>query len=210
MKKHDKGYEWVDHLVRDKLETIKQREHASSKDSFLIIDLIEFDFPLVFNELEYSLTKVTLRETNSSMITVFDSELFQDNPIEAKHRKLARSHRTGPLDRELKPSAKIRDDIYNILGYSPTKALLSEEKDLLWKFRFYLIRDKKALTKFLKAVSWSDPVEEKQAVDLLGVWVDIDVEDALELLGPNFNNIHVRNFAVTQLRKAEDEVNFTI
>ena len=77
---------------------------------------------------------------------------------------------------------------------------------MLWKFRFSLTRDKKALTKFLSAVSWGDAVEEKQAVDLLQVWVDIDVEDALELLGPRFVDPNVRNYAVTQLRKAEDEV----
>ncbi|KAL7750778.1 Phosphatidylinositol (PI) 3-kinase [Sorochytrium milnesiophthora] len=138
---------------------------------------------------------------------LFDPELWRDNIVEAKHRKLARSHRNGPLDRNLKPNAKIRDELNHIIKYPPTHPLSPEEKDLLWKFRFYLSRDRKALTKFLKCVVWNDPVEAKQAVDILqqNSWADIDVDDALELLGPEFENRSVRRFAVNQLQKADDE-----
>jgi phosphatidylinositol 3-kinase len=95
----------------------------------------------------------------------------------------------------------------DILKYSPTYILSSEEKDLLWKFRFYLTRDKKGLTKFLKAVDWSDPIETEQAVTtLLPLWVDVDVEDMLELLGAQFQHREVRSFAVSKLEKADDEV----
>jgi phosphatidylinositol 3-kinase len=31
------------------------------------------------------------------------------NLVEAKYRRLARSHRTGPGDRDLKPSPEVRD-----------------------------------------------------------------------------------------------------
>jgi len=55
-------------------------------------------------------------------------------------------------------------------------------------------------------VVWSDPAEAKQAVDLLPDWVDIDVDDALELLGSSFENREVRAYAVTQLRSANDDV----
>ena len=42
---------------------------------------------------------------------VVDPEIARTNPVEDKHRRLVRSHRSGPLDRELKPNAKIRDDL---------------------------------------------------------------------------------------------------
>lgn len=45
------------------------------------------------------------------MFTVVDPEIVRENPVEAKHRRLVRSHRNGPLDRELKPNAKIRDEL---------------------------------------------------------------------------------------------------
>ena len=81
----------------------------------------------------------------------------------------------------------------------------------MWQFRFYLTRDKRALTKFLKSVVWSDPGEVKQAVEtLMPVWAEVEIDDALELLGPGegFRDRRVRAYAVHQLRKADDEVNF--
>ncbi|KAI9483929.1 MAG: kinase-like domain-containing protein [Benjaminiella poitrasii] len=137
--------------------------------------------------------------------SVFDIDIQRDNPVEAKHRRLVRSHRNGPLDRDLKPNPKIRDELNSIMSYPPTQTLTLEEKDLVWKFRFYLTREKRALTKFLKCVVWTDPIEIRQAVDLLPLWVDIDVDDALELLGKEFENRAVRSYAVNQLKKADDD-----
>ncbi|ORZ20587.1 kinase-like domain-containing protein [Absidia repens] len=136
---------------------------------------------------------------------ILDPDLLRDNPVEAKHRRLVRSHRNGPLDRDLKPNPKIRDELNSIMAYPPSQTLTAEEKDLVWKFRFYLTRDKRALTKFLKCVVWIDHTEVRQAVDLLPMWADIDVDDALELLGKEFENRAVRSYAVNQLRKADDD-----
>lgn len=78
---------------------------------------------------------------------------------------------------------------------------------MIWKFRFYLVRDKKGLTKFLKSVAWRDSSEVKQAVEeLLPIWTEIDTDDALELLGPGTVDSRVRAFAVKQLSRADDEV----
>ena len=37
--------------------------------------------------------------------------MARENPVEDKHRRLVRSHRSSPYDRELKPNAKIRDEL---------------------------------------------------------------------------------------------------
>lgn len=42
---------------------------------------------------------------------ILDPDIVRDNPVEAKHRRLVRSHRNGPLDRDLKPNPKIRDEL---------------------------------------------------------------------------------------------------
>ncbi|GAA5868362.1 hypothetical protein JCM1840_005656 [Sporobolomyces johnsonii] len=144
----------------------------------------------------------------ANLFTIVDPEIVRKNPVEAKHRRLVRDHRNGPLDRELKPNAKIRDELNEILRYPPTADLSTPQRDLLWKFRFYLTRDKRALTKFLKAVVWSDPGEATQAVEvLLPMWTDVDMDDALELLGPaeGFRDRRVRAYAVRQLERADDE-----
>jgi phosphatidylinositol 3-kinase len=109
------------------------------------------------------------------------------------------------LDRDLKPNAKVRDELNAIMAYSPTHILSPEEKDLVWKFRHHLTRDKRALTKFVKSVNWHDPSEPRQAVQILAKWTEIDVDDALELLGPTFDNPAVRAYAVDRLRKSDDD-----
>lgn len=78
--------------------------------------------------------------------------------------------------------------------------------DLIWSFRFYLTRHSSALTKFVKSVVWSDAQEAKQATDLLlPMWAEPQLSDALELLGPTFQHLKVRAYAVKQLRQARDD-----
>lgn len=145
-------------------------------------------------------------ESAFPLIRIYDPEVgAKDNPAESKHRRLVRSHRTGVLDRDLKPNAKIRDELNTIMSYGPTQELNGEEKDLVWKFRHHLTRDKRALTKFVKSVAWQDHSEARQAVQILPKWTEIDVDDALELLGPTFDNSDVRAYAVDRLRKSDDD-----
>ncbi|KAF9429015.1 Phosphatidylinositol (PI) 3-kinase [Entomortierella beljakovae] len=194
-KKQDRGdiprTEWLDNLAYRQIEQINKKHLAQSDKMLLNIDLPRFDFPVLFDEHVYEpkqylslnnfggsapnpIPTLQGHSTGSPVITVEDPESSRENPVEAKHRRLVRSHRNGPLDRELKPNPKNRDELA-------------------------------ALTKFLKSVVWSDAAEAKQAVDLLPAWADVDVDDSLELLGSSFTNRDVRSYAVTQLRRANDD-----
>ena len=145
-------------------------------------------------------------ENTPPLIRIYDPEVgVKDNPAENKHRRLVRGSRSGALDRDLKPNAKIRDELNSIVSYGPMQELNAEEKDLIWRFRHHLTRDKRALTKFVKSVSWHEPSEARQAVQLLPKWTEIDIDDALELLAPTFDNQAVRAYAVDRLREADDE-----
>jgi phosphatidylinositol 3-kinase len=42
---------------------------------------------------------------------VLDPDTARENPVEDKHRRLVRSHRSSPYDRELKPNSKDRDEL---------------------------------------------------------------------------------------------------
>jgi len=42
---------------------------------------------------------------------ILDPDAPRDNPVEDKHRRLVRSHRSSPYDRDLKPNTKLRDDL---------------------------------------------------------------------------------------------------
>ena len=45
------------------------------------------------------------------MWAVVDPDIPRDNAVEDKHRRLVRSHRSSPYDRELKPNTKLRDEL---------------------------------------------------------------------------------------------------
>ena len=49
--------------------------------------------------------------SDPSMWAVVDPDIPRDNPVEDKHRRLVRSHRSSPYDRELKPNTKLRDEL---------------------------------------------------------------------------------------------------
>ncbi|KAG8006084.1 Phosphatidylinositol 3-kinase catalytic subunit type 3 [Nibea albiflora] len=187
-KAHRQGHmvkvDWLDRLTFREIEMINESEKRSSNFMYLMVE-----FPRVkTNDKEYS-------------IVYYEKE----NLVESKHHKLARSLRSGPSDHDLKPNAATRDQLNIIVSYPPTKQLSSEEQDLVWKFRYYLTTQEKALTKFLKCVNWDLPQEAKQALELLGKWRPMDVEDSLELLSSQFTNPTVRRYAVARLQQADDE-----
>ncbi|XP_010269374.1 PREDICTED: phosphatidylinositol 3-kinase, root isoform isoform X2 [Nelumbo nucifera] len=143
--------------------------------------------------------------STNEIVTVWDPEVGRINPSEHKQIKLARSLTRGIIDRDLKPSSNERKSIQRILKYPPTRTLSGDERQLLWKFRFSLMSEKRALTKFLRCVEWSDLQEAKQALELMGRWETIDVCDALELLSPVFESEEVRAYAVSVLERADDD-----
>lgn len=62
-----------------------------------------------------------------------------------------------------------------------------------------------ALAKFVKCVNWQSGPEARQALELVRTWQPMDVEDALELLGPQFGHPAVRRYAVARLRQAHSD-----
>lgn len=148
---------------------------------------------------------VVVDDEDHPVIQIFDPEQFQrENPCEMKHRRLVRSERNSQPDTDMKPNAKLRDELNEILSYGPTQDLTPQEKDLLWTFRRHLSREKRALTKVVKATDWSSAKEARALIDLIPKWAEIDVDSALELLGPTYSNPVVRAYAVDRLRKADD------
>lgn len=82
------------------------------------------------------------------------------------------------------------------------------EKEILWKFRFFISSNKKALLKFLRCIDWNDPQESQQAIELMKEWQPIDVDDALGLLSSTFKSTEVRSYAVSRMEAAakDDEL----
>ncbi|CAM9241184.1 unnamed protein product, partial [Choristocarpus tenellus] len=147
----------------------------------------------------------------AAFLAVADYETEEDNPVEQKYRKLAHDQLRGLVDLELKPNLDERQRIDAIVSsHALGDNLKMEEKDLLWRFRYCLTDDKKALTKLLLSVDWGVEGEVAQVPGLLEQWRErapIDVSDALKLLGRErtFQAEVVRRFAVDALHRASDE-----
>ncbi|XP_046401340.1 phosphatidylinositol 3-kinase catalytic subunit type 3 [Ischnura elegans] len=211
-KKHRNGQmakiDWLDRLTFREIEMINEKEKRSSDCMYLMVE-----FPVIeINGVPQSVVyyekdgdEVYQFRVQADIVTVPDNEILQENLVESKHHKLARSLRSGVSDKDVKPNATVRDMLNTIVAYPPTKQLTTEEQDMVWKFRFYLSNQKKALTKFLKCVNWKLPGEARQALDMVQQWAPMDVEDALELLSPNFTHPAVRRYSVTRLGQAPDE-----
>ncbi|KAL3646157.1 hypothetical protein CASFOL_011337 [Castilleja foliolosa] len=199
--------DWLDRLAFKSMEKIKERESIKNGSShlYVVVDFCSFEHRVVFQESGANFLIQSPIASTNELVTVWDLELGKTNPSEHKQLKLARSLNRGIIDRDLKPSSTERKSIQRILRYPPTRTLTGEEKQLLWKFRFSLMSEKRALTKFLRCVEWSDIQEAKQALELMGKWETIDVCDALELLSPVFESEEVRAYAVSVLERADDE-----
>ncbi|KAK2583427.1 hypothetical protein KPH14_009407 [Odynerus spinipes] len=211
-KKHRNGQmnkvDWLDRLTFREIELINEREKRASEYLYLMIEFPEvtmdgIPYSIVYYEKDGD--EVVQHRSQPDVVTLPDYEILQENLVEAKHHKLARSLRSGGNTRELKPTSTVRDALNTILGYPPTTTLTTEEQDLIWKYRFYLSNQKKALTKFVKCVNWKVLGEERQALEMLALWAPPDPEDALELLGPAFTHPAVRRYAISRLSQAPDD-----
>lgn len=143
---------------------------------------------------------------------------LQLDPIEVKYHKLERNiNNNSILDKELKPTPQIRDELLRILQKPSNIELTDVEKNLIWKFRYYFSKNnsiatalldetsndapvqatsttrstKLFLTKFLKSINWDNDYELDHAFNEIipNYWtVDkIQIGDALELLSSYFN-----------------------
>eukprot|EP00835_Amoeboradix_gromovi_P001289 NODE_56_length_25944_cov_0.235287.p3 type:complete len:769 gc:universal NODE_56_length_25944_cov_0.235287:19390-21696(+) len=163
-------------------------------DLFVVIQYPLFKFPVVYNE------EFPILDDNQHFNSWYDPQVHLLNIIEEKHRRLIRDTRSGYVDIELKPSLQTRDEINRIIAMSCTSKLSSDERDLIWTFRYYLSKSSKACTRFIASVYWNDVFERAEAIKLLSKWDEISIEDSLELLSEHSDE-YIRQFATNRILK---------
>lgn len=155
------------------------------------------------------------------------------DPIELKYHKLERNiNNNSIIDKDLKPSPQLRDELLKILLKPSNAELTDNEKNLMWRFRYYFSKNnsndsttkasRSFLPKFLKSINWENDYELdhtfKEILPLYWSVENLQIGDALELLGKFFNP-HVLgktrysedNFALKQNEDAkltDDELRF--
>lgn len=191
----------------------------------LIVEFPTFDIPIMHEEtfypthdgavglvtpLDLAVYRKQPADPNHplALVQFLDYETEDDNPVEDKYRTLAHDLLRGLVDPALKPDRQQQTKLAAIMD-STSHHLAREEKDLLWRFRFSLVDNRRALNKFLLAVDWTVDSEVVQAAELLEQWrkrSPIEVTDALKLLGKHvaFQTNLVRQYAIDTLEAAPD------
>jgi phosphatidylinositol 3-kinase len=146
LKRYERGLlphvDWLDNFTRAQVKKTCRNEMENADSLYLFVECFEFEYPVVFKEPNYQ-GHQQFYYTNS-IVLVVDPELTRENPVELKYLKLARSNRQrNLLDRDLKPNNIELKQLTKILRYPPSKHLTLEEKEIIWKFRYYLSSMKK-------------------------------------------------------------------
>ena len=226
-------------VFEENLYSVNNRGHHGASGSVTALDLSLYKHRKSYMSSVLSATSSLISNTiqdgqemgrhSLGLIHILDPENEDNNPVEEKYSKiplnfytiygynlfafltgtLARDALRGLVDPALKPDRFQQQRIAAIIS-SPSHHLTMEEKDIIWRFRFSLVDNRKALTKFLLAVDWTVEAEVVQASELLGQWrkrSPIEVTDALKLLGKHvaFQTNLVRSYAIDTLNSSSDE-----
>lgn len=223
--------EWLDAVTIPELEKSVDSKSWPTGTFVLNIEFPVFELPIVFTERKYLSVQrnvptlhnfeqsnepddhlkteprkmIPLGNSSDSTLKFYDPDQFNSNPIEEKYRRLERASKRSNSDKQLKPDIKKRDYLNRIINYPPGTQLTAHEKGSIWKYRYYLINNKKALTKLLKSTNLTEETERTEVLELMDSWAEIDIDDAIELLGSYYKNISVRAYAVNRLKKASDK-----
>lgn len=122
-------------------------------------------------------------ETGSDLSSFF-LPLRQENLSEEQNRRLSQNARRGAADATAKPNLAERELIDRVVTRVGNHMSV-DEIATLYRYRYSLTENKKALTKFLFAVNWDEDSEVAELPLLFSLWkqrAPIDVADALKLL----------------------------
>jgi phosphatidylinositol 3-kinase len=218
--------EWLDKMASRAIEKINlQTDQRHQERLTLFLEMPEFEHPIVFLPQTLPMpTSHALQQARNAALagrptaTVaaplvqafdYDPDVLAGSAAERKHRTLTRARKRAPLDaaqRSLKPNSMDRQILNRIVAYPLTKQLTEIEMEKLWNFRVYLKSNRKALTKFVRCIEWTQSWQAEEALRLMNQWESIDLEDALELLSGTFARFPgVRAFAVNRLEAASDD-----
>ncbi|EGW30820.1 uncharacterized protein SPAPADRAFT_142747 [Spathaspora passalidarum NRRL Y-27907] len=185
--------------IKYEIPTIPKFEPKQPENSSIVINSVDISSegsqPKVYDPDFQIATR--LNHINATT-TIYD-------PIELKYHKLERNiNNNTMLDKELKPTPQLRDELLRILVKPSNIELNDYEKNLIWKFRYYFSKNNQTnidsrnktttqsfLPKFLKSIDWDNDYEVDHAFNEIipNYWGvnNLQIGDALELLGDYFN-----------------------
>ncbi|BBN20561.1 hypothetical protein MPTK1_Vg00615 [Marchantia polymorpha subsp. ruderalis] len=101
---------------------------------------------------------------------------------------------------KIHPSLKDVEILTKIINENCVLWTLNEhKKKRLWHFRNYIIQHPHALALFLSGVDWDKRSCRHEAHRLIKIWQPLSAFQALQLLGPQFGDPLVRDYATTRI-----------
>lgn len=180
--------------------------------SFLEIEFPVFDVTVVYEDYDLIVdSKLDTQEiksassqayflettsfTNNIWVADYDDDVERIDPVQEQYMQILRDDENA---QELKPDKEEVRHLEKALLRPTFGELEPAEKNMIWRFRYYLSQNKSALPKFLHAVNWNYPKEEKEGLSLLEKWAKIDYADAIHLLSSFFcaNEIYSRTYSI--------------
>ena len=167
--------------------------------AFLEIEFPLYEFPVIFEDIDFNYEKKRAMMKNPHadedfydqinnfsgccLVADYDFDRNRTNPVEEQYSNIILF---SDNFKDLQPKIEETNKINKILSKPHFTDISKEEKFLIWKYRYFLSKNKDALAKFLHSVNWSYEKEGKEALNLLTNWVSIDYEDALHLISSEF------------------------
>jgi len=199
---------WLDKLTFSEINKLNKKHTEHSGSMYVTVEFPSFPHPVVFalppSEARGLAEDLTCDDF-SPLAQPCDPESSCENPAENKNLKLAKYYHLF-VDPDLVPSAKDRRRIAEITSRPPLQELETEEKLLLWQFRYFLTKERKGFVKFMKCIDWNSKKERNEALRVAQKWETISTVDGLELLSATFAGAkEPRRFGLQALRGVSDE-----
>ncbi|KAJ8953167.1 hypothetical protein NQ318_017195 [Aromia moschata] len=219
-KKHRNGHitkvDWLDRLTFRELELINEKEKRSSDYLYLMIEfptVTVYGVPHHIVYFEPNGEDIVPFRTQTDIVTVPDQEILKMMSSDYLKRTWWRANTTSS------PGPFVAATVTKMRNQTLPCETSSTQLSRIRRRRISLTRNrtmcgstvstsahtKKALAKFLKCVNWNQHNEVRQALHMMEIWAPMDVEDALELLSPNFTHQAVRRYAISRLQQAPDD-----
>lgn len=145
-----------------------------------------------FNEITYTNNKIENGsiDNNLSLIYLNNSAPFDpdqirgeqmEDPIEQKFRRLERMQHLSPLDKDLKPTLKMRDLLSKIMKKQFFEKMTAKERNMVWRYRWFILNTliignvpgwNNALINFIKCMDWNNEVEVHEFQNILKSVID--------------------------------------
>lgn len=142
-----------------------------------------------FNEISYRNFEYDYSKDNYPSIVPFDPDTVRiehtEDPIEQKFRRLERIQHFSPLDKDIKPTLKVRATLSKIMAKQFFEKISAKERNIAWKYRWFLLNNlvigNKAgwnnfTVNFIKCVDWNNESEVRDFESILNSLSDTAIK----------------------------------